>query len=161
MKSMNEIGAVFAWQARAIELLAALAHDQWSGWMKYLFEKCQQAASTRATFYNGPGVVIPAPSVERWVRQMNTPYADLPEEEKESDRVEARKVLNLLVDLLREAGAPHFDFKLNGGGVTVTCDCPPPASWEPNAEGISTCTGCGSQLVVGERHISVVPGRRA
>lgn len=64
-----------------LEALAEQAHRSWSGWMHYLFDRCspQDDGTT----------VIPAPSVSRWVRQMNTPYAKLPENEKTSDRHEA------------------------------------------------------------------------
>lgn len=71
-----------------LERLANLAHEQWSGWMQYLFEK-----STK----NQDGTVtIPAWAVERWQRQVATPYADLSEQEKESDRREARRVITVL-----------------------------------------------------------------
>jgi hypothetical protein len=74
------------------EKLAALAHDQWSGWMEYLFSKTDKfEIEGRAA-----GVVIPNWAVERWRRQMKTPYAELPEEEKESDRKEADRVLSLM-----------------------------------------------------------------
>jgi hypothetical protein len=70
------------------EQLAALAHEQWSGWMEYMFSK---------SVHNADGsVTIPAELVSRWARQMNTPYEQLPEQEKESDRVEADKVIRLL-----------------------------------------------------------------
>lgn len=67
------------------EELAALAHAQWSGWMEYLFSKCEVLPSRT--------VVIPEWAVERWKRQATTPYADLPPEERESDRQEADRVL--------------------------------------------------------------------
>ena len=71
-----------------IEKLADLCHQQWSGWMKYLFEKCSK---------NSEGhVEIPRWAVERWIRQLYTHYEDLPDEEKESDRIEARKFIKLL-----------------------------------------------------------------
>jgi len=70
------------------ELLAAYAHDAWSGWMKYMFSK---SLVTILGF-----VVIPAPLVERWTRQMNTPYEELPESEKLSDRAEADKMLEII-----------------------------------------------------------------
>lgn len=70
-----------------LERLAALEHDQWSGWMKYMFSKCTEEDGK---------TIIPAELVERWKRQMETPYDELPEEEKESDRVEARKVLAIV-----------------------------------------------------------------
>jgi len=68
------------------EELADYAHQAWSGWMRYLFSNCQD---------NGNGTMtIPAWAVERWKRQMNTPYSDLPQEEKESDRYEAGILIN-------------------------------------------------------------------
>jgi uncharacterized protein (DUF433 family) len=66
---------------RLREQLAALCHEQWSGWMRYLFENCS---------------LIPEAFAIRWKRQMNTPYAELSEAEKESDRKEADRFLSLL-----------------------------------------------------------------
>lgn len=102
--------AVLAWRDEFREELAAYAHAAWSGWMKYLFEKCEEAESTRAVFYNGPGTVIPVESVTRWVRQMTTLYAELPENEKDSDRAEADKILAIMAKymarLADEVGVP-------------------------------------------------------
>ena len=70
------------------EQLAALAHAQWSGWMAYLFN-----LSTS----NGDGTItIPAGLVARWQGQIATPYQELTEREKNSDREEADKVLQLI-----------------------------------------------------------------
>lgn len=70
------------------EQLAALAHEQWSGWMRYLFTKGHRDPD--GSFDINPD------SVARWERQMNTPYAELPESEKQSDRAEADKVLAVI-----------------------------------------------------------------
>jgi hypothetical protein len=70
------------------EQLAALAHEQWSGWMLYLFQKSDDGP-------NG-SVVIPAELVSRWLRQMTATYAELPENEKDSDRDEADKMLAII-----------------------------------------------------------------
>jgi len=67
------------------KLLAELCHSQWSGWMEYLFSK--------GTFNEDGTWTMPAWAVERWMRQMNTPYAELSEEEQESDRKEADKFI--------------------------------------------------------------------
>lgn len=67
------------------EQLAALAHDQWSGWMRYLFGRCRWNADGSMT--------IPAVSVGWWRRQLSTPYAELSEPEKDSDRKEADRYL--------------------------------------------------------------------
>jgi hypothetical protein len=74
---------------KANEQLAAYAHDAWAGWMKYLFAKSPE---------NEDGsVTIPAELVKRWRRQMNTAYEDLPEGEKQSDRVEARTIMRIFL----------------------------------------------------------------
>ena len=70
------------------ECLARYAHDAWSGWMRYLF--CQSENKDDGT------VVIPADLARRWIRQMETSYDDLPENEKDSDRHEADKMLRIL-----------------------------------------------------------------
>jgi len=67
------------------EQLADLAHQQWSGWMEYLFSQCKVNADGTAT--------IPAWAVSGWCRQMKSAYADLSEDEQESDRKEADRVL--------------------------------------------------------------------
>lgn len=71
------------------EQLADLCHQQWSGWMKYLFSK------SKANDEDGT-LTIPASLVNRWHRQLTTNYADLPGDERDSDRKEADKFLCLL-----------------------------------------------------------------
>jgi hypothetical protein len=66
-----------------LEALAALEHDQWNNVLKYLQSKGLD-----------PKVFNPS-DWARWMRQMQTPYAELSEKEKESDRVWDRKALAL------------------------------------------------------------------
>lgn len=73
--------------------LAAYAHEAWSGWMKYLFLKGHKDE-------NGNFVIL-KDSVDRWTRQMNTHFKDLPEDEQLSDFDEASKILDI-VDLNSE-----------------------------------------------------------
>ena len=75
------------------EELAALCHEQWSGWMAYLFSKCPERGLNEGV---SPGCIIPLWAVERWTRQMNTPYTELSEAEKDSDRAEADKFLAII-----------------------------------------------------------------
>lgn len=76
-------------QVDLLESLAAYAHRTWARWMQYLF--------TKGEFFTEDGSFIIKPaSVERWKRQMETHYVDLPESEKKSDREEAKKILSLL-----------------------------------------------------------------
>lgn len=81
------------------EQLAAYAHEVWSRWMKYLFTKTLSWQSDLPSEDGGiDGAIIPEPFVERWQRQLSTPYAELPENEKESDRAEADKILTIIRD---------------------------------------------------------------
>jgi hypothetical protein len=70
------------------EALAAYAHEAWAGWMLYLFRF--GAVDKYGAF------TINADKVERWQRQMRTPYAELSETEKASDRAEADKMLAIV-----------------------------------------------------------------
>jgi hypothetical protein len=80
------------------EKLAVLCHEQWIGWMKYLFSKCSHEQLADCEFM---AAVIPVELIARWNRQIQTPYAELSEEEKESDRKEADKFLVLIDDFLK------------------------------------------------------------
>lgn len=83
------------------ERLAELCHEQWSGWMNYLYGECDNTITIFAV--NGETqAIIPKESTTRWFRQMNTPYSELSEEEKESDRKEADKFLNLLKEFFND-----------------------------------------------------------
>jgi hypothetical protein len=88
------------------ERLAELAHAQWSGWMRYMFARMDWNIIQT-------GKVMHGDDVKRWERQMNTPYVDLPENEKESDRAEADKVLAMIVSAPTPAVAQVIDAALN------------------------------------------------
>ena len=67
-----------------VERLAALSHEQWSGWAHWMFEKWDKMHASGESFQ------------DRWKRQMTRPYHELSEAEKESDRIEASKILALM-----------------------------------------------------------------
>ena len=84
------------------ERLAALAHKQWSGWMIYLFSKGD---------FNPDGTwTMPKCAVERWQRQMYSKYDMLPEEEKESDRHEANRMITVMEES-KDKSAGHEQFQ--------------------------------------------------
>lgn len=66
------------------EILADLCHRQWSGWMRYLFSKCDSTMPLVLSALEDGSLIIPAEFVTRWKRQMETPYAQLSESEQES-----------------------------------------------------------------------------
>lgn len=89
-----------------VEKLADYAHNAWSGWMKYLFEK--------STLNKDGTVTIPKWAVERWTGQMNTPYTELPEEMKSSDRKEAGEMIDILNSLVSEDAPRYWTCNLCG-----------------------------------------------
>src|SRR5439155_12676906 len=75
-----------------VELLASCEHASWARWMKYLFEKCEE-------YYDGDGyemLAIPRELVTHWKRQVATPYSELSEREKQSDREEVKHILPII-----------------------------------------------------------------
>ena len=70
------------------ERLACAVHDSWSHWMRHIFSKASRNADGSWT--------IPADSADRWQRQMETDYAELTESEKDSDRRQADKLLDVI-----------------------------------------------------------------
>ena len=67
------------------EKIASVQHDIWEQWMKYLLSSFKES---RAGNY-----IIPKEKVNRWYRQIAQEYSMLTENEKESDRGQADKVM--------------------------------------------------------------------
>jgi hypothetical protein len=68
-----------------VEQLAAIEHERWAHWQRYMHNKAIRQPDG--------SLLIPAELVERWERQIDTPYPKLTDEEKESDREQVRKYL--------------------------------------------------------------------
>lgn len=71
-----------------IEALADKEHASWARWMDYLFSRCP--------FTEKGDALIPRELVQRWKRQAATPYAELSEREKQSDRDEVLHILPII-----------------------------------------------------------------
>lgn len=76
-----------------VEVLASIEHDRWSHWQRYMHSKCIPQGREGA-------LLIPGDLVKRWEEQIATPYSELSEAAKESDREQVRKYLPLVVDAL-------------------------------------------------------------
>jgi len=76
-------------KATLTEKLAEYSHDiAWAGWMIYMF--------TQGTFNDDGTWTMPAEKAERWTRQMETKYDSLTEKERESDREQARFIIEII-----------------------------------------------------------------
>lgn len=80
-----------------METLAAVEHERWSHWQRHVHSRCSPNADGSLT--------IPAELVARWTDQMSTPYPELSEEEKESDREQVRRYLPAVAAALRNGEA--------------------------------------------------------
>ncbi|TXM72449.1 hypothetical protein FV226_12220 [Methylobacterium sp. WL12] len=79
-----------------VERLAAVEHERWSHWQKYMHGKSVRQADGSLT--------IPAELVDRWEKQISSGYDDLSEKEKESDREQVRKYLPIIMAALTQQG---------------------------------------------------------
>jgi hypothetical protein len=70
------------------ENVAAIQHEIWSHWMKYLF--------STAIFNEDGSVTIAADKVIRWTKQLGTHYSQLSEKNKNSDRDQADKIIAII-----------------------------------------------------------------
>jgi hypothetical protein len=85
---LESVWKAFLQQRALVEQLAEKEHGSWSHWMKYLFSKCTANADGSMT--------IPVALVDRWQGQAETPYADLSEREKQSDRNRVNLILPII-----------------------------------------------------------------
>jgi len=78
--------------ASFVDLLASNEHERWAHWQQYMHDQC--------TPNEDGSLIIPAELVARWTEQIRTPYAELSETERESDREQVRRYLPLIVEAL-------------------------------------------------------------
>lgn len=91
------------WEEEFIEKGADLEHDRWSKWQKWMHQQVYDSSES----INPHLKVIPTELFNRWERQIGTKYSELPENEKESDRIEVRKYLPLIQEILTKKDQEH------------------------------------------------------
>ena len=77
---------------KLVETLAGVEHERWSHWQRYMHGKCERKPDG--------SLVMPSELVAQWERQIATPYMDLSESEKESDRDQVRRYLPIVLEAL-------------------------------------------------------------
>jgi len=71
-----------------LDTLAAIEHERWSHWQRYMHSKAIQRSDG--------SLLVPAELVGQWERQIETPFEQLSEQEKDSDREQVQKYLPLI-----------------------------------------------------------------
>ena len=77
-----------------METLAAVEHERWSHWQRYMHSKGIRQSDG--------SLLLPAEFVTRWEKQIATKYTELDDKEKESDREQVRKYLPLIASALAD-----------------------------------------------------------
>ncbi len=77
------------------EQLADIEHQRWAHWQRYCHSKMQTQSSPH-------GVVLPFDLYEHWERQINTPYAELSDIERQSDREQVDRYWPLIESLIEQ-----------------------------------------------------------
>jgi hypothetical protein len=80
-----------------VEKLAALEHERWSHWQRYLHGKGQRQPDG--------SLILPAELVAQWEKQISTGYVELSDDEKESDREQVRRYLPVIASALNDPAA--------------------------------------------------------
>ena len=81
-----------------VELLADIEHERWASWQSHLHSKLYEVNDNRISL-NPHLKILPTELYDRWERQIATPYSQLSESEKQSDRNEVYKTLRALVKM--------------------------------------------------------------
>lgn len=77
---------------QTVEQLAAIEHERWAHWQQYVHDQCERQ--------DDGSLVVPAELAARWKAQIETPYPELSEQEKDSDREQVRRYLPFVIDVL-------------------------------------------------------------
>ena len=76
-----------------VDTIADFMHMQWSHWQKHVHSQMIKENVGEKWYY----MTLSEEQHKYWERQMNTPYSELTEKEKDSDREWAIKLLELLM----------------------------------------------------------------
>lgn len=74
-----------------LEEVSDKVHNVWMNWMEYFLKQSCHSRQAATIEIN-----VDIKTWNRWMRQMKTPYEDLPENEKESDRKIAQKYIKII-----------------------------------------------------------------
>lgn len=83
------------------EKLAAIEHERWADWQRYFHSKCDRDPDG--------SLAVPPGYVAALERLIETPYADLAEDQKDNDRREVDRYWPLIEELERQKTREHLE----------------------------------------------------
>ena len=140
----------------SLEVVAEQCHKQWSGWTAHLLARVGWEQVDDSDVHGW---------VDRWQRQINTPYAELSEEEKEADRREARKILAALRNAWQSERVAYDEAKRVNIAYAAMKDCAEKAEVElkdiKDAYAQTIAEACNPPAKDDRVHCTCVPALRA
>jgi hypothetical protein len=148
--------------------LAAIEHQRWADWQRWMHEQCERLPSGE--------LVIPASLVDRWERQIATPFEALSEAEQRSDLEQVdrywpligpaleripeleRQVTNLAADLHSQDAdywRQRADQVATASRPFIVCEVAGPLESRPRC---GACDGCRLRAALAD---APAPGREA
>ena len=90
------------------EKLADIEHQRWADWQRYVHSKFVEHSNG-----NGEYVCLPTELFKGWQKQIDTPYSELSEKEKDSDREQVDRYLPLIKVEIGTWNCPKcFDYQV-------------------------------------------------
>lgn len=112
------------------EILAEQEHATWASWQKWVHKQ-----GIWVKVGKGDMLALPSETIDRWEREISTPYANLSEAEKDLDRKEVDKILPTIIAAI-QARLPKE--KEGDGGVAVLVSNTQDL-WKAGKDGYNTC----------------------
>ena len=82
-----------------VDELAAIEHERWSHWQRFLHSQC-------IAHGDDGSLLMPGHLAKRWAMQFSTPFHSLSEAEKNSDREQVQKYLPTIIRALERKSVP-------------------------------------------------------
>lgn len=92
MKELKQIIEGKEWWENLLEKWANIEHERWAKWQKYMHSKMFDVDGIGGEPTGD--MILPKEFHKRWERQIATPYSELSEKEKDSDREQVHQYLD-------------------------------------------------------------------
>lgn len=88
----NDLKGLVEWAESKLEDWASNEHERWAKWQQYVFNKSEMKEVDGKMM-----MCLPNEFYQRWAIQIDTPYSELSEQEKESDRKEVKPYITDII----------------------------------------------------------------
>ena len=113
-----------------IEKLAAIEHERWADWQRYLHSRL--SATHTGQLVTRDGMLMTPEDYQHWEEQIAADYDELTEAEKQSDRDQVDRYLPLINQLIYTQVLELIGEDERHSHLTSACDRVHKSQWERN-----------------------------